>query len=297
MRAPSAIRRIGEAVRDLARGLERREYSENGQRGGSRTATAIDVEDTRDETPTSYLLKRRLDRLERDNDSTALRLSKIETRLISSDYVQEALGRHFAEIEQNLERLSARFAAAEQRGESGADTQEALRALGARIDADKKNREVLIELKTSLEEAAKRIQAFEAGLPPPAAVTPHLELPPTPSESPSFAIGLSPPPADQNLRSAERLAATEPAVHQAQATHSLGEEYIARARDAARGAAEPERSRFVKYPTGYPGAEEQTRPREGESKRPRPIAHLIMVALILLVFIAGLLLIFKAVWL
>jgi hypothetical protein len=281
MRVPTAIRRIGEVVRDLARGLE--PSAENGQRGGSRTATAIDVDDTREETAkSSYLLNRRLDRLERDNDSTALRLSKIETRLISSEYIQEALGRHFAEIEQNLERLSARFTAAGQRGESGGDTQEDLRSLSAGIDADKKNREVLIELKTSLEEAAKRIQAFEAGLPSAAAAAP-----PSPSESPSSATGLRPPPSDER----------EPSAQEAQTAHSLGEEYIARARQAARGAAEPERSRFVRYPTGYPGAEEPPRLREGESKEPLPIAQLIMAALIFLVFIAGLVLMLKAGWL
>src|SRR5438477_2721636 len=205
MRKPSGIRRIGEAVRDLARGHETNEYSESDtRRGGSRTARALDVEDTRDEmTATSYQLTRRIDRLERDNDSTALRLSKIETRLISSEYVQEALGRHFAEIEQNVEHLRARFAAAEQRSELGGDTQEALRTLSARFDADKKNREVLMELKATLEEAAKRIQTVETGITPQAAVTPHLELPSSPSEP---AVGLSPPPPDETVRRAGKVA-------------------------------------------------------------------------------------------
>ena len=294
MRVPSAIRRIGEFVRDLAHGLE--PSAENAQRGGSRTAGAVDLDDTRDESPASYQINRRLDRLERDNDSAALRLSKIETRLISSEYIQEALGRHFAEIEQNLERLSARFAGAEQRGQSGGETQEASQTVSARIDADKKNREVLIELKTSLEEAAKRIQALEAGLPLSAAAAPPLESQPPPSESSSFAVGLSPPPADETVRSAGRVPATEPPADEVQNAYSLGEEYIARARQAARGAAEPERSKFVKYPTGYPGAEEPPRPREGEAKRPRPVAPLIIAALIFLALLAGLLMMFKAGW-
>ena len=296
MRVPSAIRRIGEAVRDLARGLE--PSAENAQRGGNRTASAFEADEMRDETPTSYLLTRRLDRLERDNDSTALRLSKIETRLISSEYIQEALGRHFAEIEQNLEALRSRVAAAEQRSESGSDTQEDLRSLSVRIDADKKNRDVLIELKTSLEEAAKRIQAFEAALPSSVAVTPHLESPPSPSESPSPAIGLGPPPSDENVRRAGSLHASGSPTPEAQFAHTLlGGEYIAWARHAARGAAEPERSKFVKYPTGYPGAEEPPRLREGDGKKPRPIAQLIIAALIFLVLIAGVLLMFRAGWL
>ena len=295
MRVPSAIRRIGEAVRDLARGLE--PSAQTAQRGGSRTAGAIDFDDTRDESPASYQINKRLDRLERDNDSAALRLSKIETRLITSEYIQEALGRHFAEIEQNLERLSARFAGAEQRGQSGGETQEASQTLSARVDADKRNREVLIELKTSLEEAAKRIQALEAGLPLSAAAAPPLQSPPPPSVSSSSAVGLSPPPADETVRSADRVPAAEPPAGAAQNAYSLGEEYIARARLAARGASEPERSRFVRYPSGYPGAEEPARLRGGEAKKPRPVAQLIIAALIFLVLILGVALMFKTGWL
>ena len=294
MKKPSGIRRIGEAVRDLARGLETSEHSENDtKRGVRRPASALDV-DTRDETPTSYHLTRRIDRLERDMDATALRISKIETRLISSEYIQEALGRHFAEVEQNLESLRARSAAAEQRSESGGDTQEALRTLSARFDADKKNREVLMELKATLEEAAKRIQTVETGITPQAAVTPHLELPSSPSEP---AVGLSPPPPDETVRSPGKVAVKDLSPPEAQFARSLGEDYIVRARQAARVAAEPERSRFVKYPTGYPGAEDHPRPQASEGKKPRPIAQLILAALILLALIAGLLLMFKSHWL
>src|SRR5205823_9921056 len=125
-----------------------------------------------------------------------------------------------------------------------------------------------MELKATLEEAAKRIQTVETGITPQAA-TPHLELPSSPSEP---AVGLSAPPPDETVRSAGKVAVKGLSPPEAQFSRSLGEDYIVRARQAARVAAEPERSRFVKYPTGYPGAEDQLRPQAGEDKKPRPIA-------------------------
>jgi hypothetical protein len=62
-----------------------------------------------------------------------------------------------------------------------------------------------------------------------------------------------------------------------------------------RAAAEPERTRLVNYPTGLLEAEEQTsradrarkRPLDGERRRFRPSARVMVAALILLVLIAA----------
>src|SRR5258706_6644015 len=195
--------------------------------------------------------------------------ARLEARLsFAEERTEEALERHFASMGRNLEDLASRLEKTEGRDDSDTGIQDALRSLGARIEAaEKKNREMLADLEANLDMATKRIETIEnakplsgplAPLPPEEAVAgSQLDLPPFP-ESPLIEAEDHPAPGDVEYFSQAASEPTEAFASELPPDHASPENYLAHARRAAQVAAESEvdRGKRAKYRIPFPGEAE-----------------------------------------
>ena len=227
---------------------------------------------------------------------------EIETKLaarlnFAEERTHEALERHFASMGQNFEDLASRLEKIESREDPGTSIEDALRSLGARIDAaEKKNREALADLEANLGEATKRIENVENARPltgPLAPLSPEDGvLPSSQFDLPPFAE--DPLPKDETHHASsdpeyfDQGAAPQPT--EAFDAEPQAENYLDHARRAAQAAAEPEveRGQRGKFRIPFPGEAELAlagNSPPGMSRRiPRPLA---MAALILLLATSG----------
>ncbi len=227
--------------------------------------------------------------------------ARLEARLsFAEERTQEALERHFASMGRNLEDLASRLEKTEGRDDSDTGIQDALRSLGARIEAaEKKNREMLADLEANLDMATKRIETIEnakplsgplAPLPPEEAVAgSQLDLPPFP-ESPLIEAEDHPASGDVEYFSQAASEPTEAFASELPPDHASPENYLAHARRAAQVAAESEvdRGKRAKYRIPFPGEAELAISGAGELKKTRRSSQpYAFAALVLLLVVSG----------
>jgi localization factor PodJL len=250
----------------------------------SRAAASSNIEQTVSE------LRSRLDAGAILQETSAGRL---EAELMSLEQrVQDTLGRHLAPIERNLERIAARFDDIEQRNI------QTIRDLGGRLDStETKNRDGWDDLRSALEETAKRVHAIEssrtpaqAAAPPPIVVAERLkDSVETPEAQPPLVSvpGHADPSDGSEAAEDQARSQTAPDVPTPKAAPSRTEDYLAQARRAARAAAETGTGRGAGSYLAALGLETES------SREQRKAFHLSQTAkvgiLVVLALLAGLL--------
>jgi localization factor PodJL len=189
----------------------------------------------------------------------------------SEERVQETVGRHLVVIGRNLDNIITRLEQAERRGDAESTMQDGLQLFSQRMEAaEKKSREALGELKASLGDTAKRIEAMEetqrlaaqapsqipalaptlaptqveakteSMRPPPQPETlpSHFDLPPFPDAPPFPGGGYTPLGPTDNPSAIPALDAADPFATPPEPDSATAQDYLAQARRAARAAAD-----------------------------------------------------------
>lgn len=232
--------------------------------------------------------------------------ARLEARLnFAEERTQEALERHLASMGRNLEDLAARLEKTESRADPDTGIQDALRSLGARIDAaEKGNREALADIEANLGEATKRIENVENARPTSGPLAP-LPLAPLPEEEATASSQFDLPPFpeeplldiedQQKSGDVEYFSQAAPQAAEAFASelpqdHASPENYLDQARRAAQAAAEPEaeRGKRAKFRIPFPGEAELALASVSPPKRSwRGTQPLAFSALLLLLVVSG----------
>lgn len=240
--------------------------------------------------------------------------SRIETRIRSvEERIQEAFERHSAAQERVFEELAKRLEKEDAEPQPDPAIQEALRNLGTRLDSsEKKVREGLADLETTIAETAKRIAKMESASPHWAPLPPErpAQVPvesfrsdPQPYPKTSFTDDRTPEAEDPETEDSQSenseleetvagwtLANDEVFAGVVQPARSPALNYLEQARRAARASAEPEsdRAKRAKLKVPLPGDPELPISLDAAPVTTRRISQPVaMAALVLLLAAVG----------
>ena len=275
----AAIGRLYKALRAMAQRIDNAERSQ----GEAASAMSLAAEEINaaalDQAQAFQHLANRIDQMERHAEPRAIP-DEVER-------IREALGPHLAAIERKLEHFGAWLRQAEELSQPDTRLEDLLRSFGTRIDAtERKTSAMLEELKTSLGETARRLEAIEYAMP--LGGTPPLALGPASAEP---APGSDLPP----LLDADAAATAVPEVGEfsalAQQRADASENFLEQARRAAQAAGEPEVERGGGSMNALrrPWMSNPSRAADGQAKQPWRVSRLAAAGVIVLLAAAGVL--------